>query len=109
MKDSPGSTGNPATAASVSRRCQFCGGSSLRRSRLRGSDLPWLLVLHWPVRCRRCSKRQFVFFTIARQIIAASAPHAPEEHSGGSWQNFTANESPALRNDKHGSDHEGER
>ena len=108
MKDSPGSTGNPATAASVSRRCQFCGGSSLRRSRVRVSDLPWLLVLHWPVRCRRCSKRQFVFLTVARRIIAASAPHAPEQHSGAVGRTLQPDESPALRNDKHGRDNEGE-
>lgn len=100
MNASTGSTGNPATAA-TSRRCHFCGGASLRRSRLRASDLPWLLVLHWPVRCRRCSKRQHVFLTHARQIIAAHPPHTPEQLAQDSWQNFTANESPALRSDKH--------
>gem|GEM_PF-1254818 len=108
MTDSPGSTGNSATAAPDSRRCQFCGGSSLRRSRLRVSDLPWLLLLHWPVRCRRCSKRQFLFFTEARRVIAATPSHKPEQQSQDSWQSFTTNESPALRNDKHGSDNEGE-
>ena len=106
MNHSTGSTENPT--AKTALRCHFCGGTSLRRSRYRASDLSWLLVLRWPVRCRRCSKRQFVFLTTARRIIAASAPHTPEQHSEGSWQSFTANESPALRNDKHGSDHEGE-
>jgi hypothetical protein len=107
MNDSTGSTGKPRTAATAptSRRCHFCGGASLRRSRLRAFDFPWLLVLHWPVRCRRCSKRQFVFLTDARRIIAASTPHTPEQLAQDSWQNFTANESPALRSDKH----EGER
>ncbi|HEY5329369.1 MAG TPA: hypothetical protein VIJ79_05765 [Acidobacteriaceae bacterium] len=100
------STGNPETAATTLRRCHFCGGSSLRRSRLRATDVPWLLVLRWPVRCRRCSKRQHVFLTDARRIIAASAPHTPKQSSKDSWQSFTANESPALRSDKHD---EGER
>jgi hypothetical protein len=105
MNASPGSTGNPETA-SILRRCHFCGGSSLRRSRLRASDLPWLLVLHWPVRCRRCSKRQHVFVTTARQIITSSTPQTSEQRTQDSWQNFTANDSPELRSDKH---NEGDR
>ena len=98
MNASTGLTGNPETAAATARRCHFCGGASLRRSRLRASDLPWLLVLHWPVRCRRCSKRQHVFLTDAQRIIAANTP---ELRMQDSWQNFTTNESPALRNDQH--------
>jgi len=101
MNNSTGSTGNPATAATTTRRCHFCGGASLRRSRLRASDLPWLLVLHWPIRCRRCSKRQFVFMTTARRMLAANVPHTPEKLAQDSWQSFTANDSPALRSDKH--------
>jgi hypothetical protein len=106
MNHSTGSTGNPETAATTLRRCHFCGGASLRRSRLRFSDLLWLLVLRLPVRCRRCSKRQFVFLTEVQRINAVSTPRTPEQHSEDSWQSFTANESPALRNDKHD---EGER
>jgi hypothetical protein len=103
MNRSTGSTGGPETAATppASRRCQFCGGSSLRRSRLRATDVPWLLLLHWPVRCRRCSKRQHVFLTEAQRIIAAGTHHIPQQQSQESWQDFTANQSPALRSDQH--------
>jgi hypothetical protein len=106
MNHSTGPTGNPEAAVGTPRRCHFCGAGSLRRSRLRFSDLPWLLVLHLAVRCRRCSKRQFVFLPDAQQIIATSTPHTPQQHTEDSWQNFTANESPALRGEKHD---EGER
>ena len=110
MNDSTGSTGNAETSATASiRRCHFCGGASLRQSRLRPSDLPRVLVLLWPVRCRRCCKRQFIFLIDARRIIAASAPQTPEQQSQDSWQSFTANDSPALRSDKSGNGHEGER
>jgi hypothetical protein len=95
------STGNPETAAITIHRCHFCGAASLRRSRLRFSDFPWLLVLRFPVRCRRCSKRQFVFLTDARQINAASSPHRLQQQSQDSWQSFTASDSPPLRSDKH--------
>ena len=102
MNASTGPTGSPRTAATTSTyRCHFCGGASLRRSRLRGTDLPWVLVLRWPVRCRRCSKRQFVFVTDARRIITASKPQTQDQLAQQSWQNFTASESPALRSDKH--------
>jgi hypothetical protein len=100
------STGNPETAAAPLRRCHFCGAASLRRSRLRATDFAWLLMLHFPVRCRRCSKRQHVFLTEARRINAASTPHTPKQQPKDSWQSFTATESPALRSDKHD---EGER
>ena len=70
---------------------------------------PWLLVLHWPVRCRRCSKRQFVFLMYARQIIVASPPQNQEQLAQDSWQNFTTSESPALRSDQHSTDNEGVR
>jgi DNA-directed RNA polymerase subunit RPC12/RpoP len=40
--------------------CYQCGSTSLRASHFRGDDLTELLMLHWPVRCRSCSERQFV-------------------------------------------------
>lgn len=101
MNRSNGSTGNPETAApALKSHCRFCGGTSLRRSRLRASDFPTVLLLHWPVRCRRCGKRQFVFITVARQLPAANAPHTPEQLYEDSWQSFTSNESPTLRSEK---------
>jgi len=106
MNAPTGSPGNQKAVANA-RRCNFCSAASLRRSRLRASDFPWLLVLHWPVRCRRCSKRQFVFLTYARKIIAATPPQNPDQLAQDSWQNFTTSESPALRSDRPGKDSEG--
>jgi hypothetical protein len=40
--------------------CYQCGSSQLRASHFRSDDLTELLLLHWPVRCRSCSERQFV-------------------------------------------------
>jgi DNA-directed RNA polymerase subunit RPC12/RpoP len=40
--------------------CYQCGSQYLRRSHFRGDDMMELLRLHWPVRCRSCSERQFV-------------------------------------------------
>jgi DNA-directed RNA polymerase subunit RPC12/RpoP len=40
--------------------CYQCGSEFLRRSHFRSDDLTELLRLHWPVRCRSCSERQFV-------------------------------------------------
>lgn len=40
--------------------CRFCGLSNLRTSRLRLGDLPRLVLLHYPVRCRECKMRSYV-------------------------------------------------
>ena len=49
----------------VPLHCQFCVGQRFRRSHLRMSDLPQLLLMRYPVRCTRCGQRQTVSFTIA--------------------------------------------
>jgi ribosomal protein L37E len=39
--------------------CAFCGNPQFRRSRLRASDIPELLMLRYPLRCTRCGQRQY--------------------------------------------------
>jgi hypothetical protein len=45
--------------------CHSCGSSELRISRLRNEDLGKLLSLRYPVRCRVCRERTFVFLLYA--------------------------------------------
>jgi len=40
--------------------CLWCESSSVRNSRLRLADIPRLLLLRWPVRCRACDERYYV-------------------------------------------------
>jgi len=77
--------------------CRFCSEPSLRRSRIRPLDFMWIVILHWPVRCLRCSKRQYVVWTHARYAISWRAPHAPELRQRESWRHFTSvNEAAAV-------------
>jgi hypothetical protein len=41
--------------------CHGCGSSELRISRLRRADLGKLLSLRYPVRCRVCRERDYIF------------------------------------------------
>ena len=39
--------------------CRICGRSDFRAARFRERDLPHLLLLQYPVRCRTCSERSY--------------------------------------------------
>lgn len=41
-------------------KCPSCGSGDFRPSRLRGEDIPLLLGLQYPVRCRTCRERMYV-------------------------------------------------
>lgn len=56
-------------------QCQFCVGRTFRRSRLRSADLPQLFFMRYPVRCRRCSQRQMVSFTVAGISVPSHVRH----------------------------------
>jgi len=71
------------------RVCRFCNIGALRRSRMRREDVPWLLALRWPVRCLRCSKRQYLFWPMALQALSSHTPHSPELLAKQSWQTYT--------------------
>jgi hypothetical protein len=49
-------------------KCEQCGSIKLRTSRLQRMDLPHLLLLQLPVRCRSCSKRRYVGLRLALQL-----------------------------------------
>jgi len=44
--------------------CPFCGRCCLSTSRLRRSDLPQLLIGFFPMRCRDCVYRFFVWLPL---------------------------------------------
>jgi hypothetical protein len=41
--------------------CKSCGAEDFRTSHLRGSDLGQLVMLRYPIRCRVCKERDFIF------------------------------------------------
>jgi hypothetical protein len=50
----------------------MCGSSDFRTSRLRGEDLRYLFLLHFPVRCRACFRRDHVSLSTWLKIRQAS-------------------------------------
>jgi hypothetical protein len=69
--------------------CQFCSGRKFIRSGLRGSsDLIALLTLRYPVRCRRCSERQYTDFLTASMALSAGnrgMTHSKTRTTWGTW------------------------
>jgi hypothetical protein len=45
----------------MSTICRDCGNSNFRTSHFRLEDVLRLLLLQYPVRCRVCEKRSFIF------------------------------------------------
>jgi hypothetical protein len=41
--------------------CSMCGASDFRTSRFRRSDFARLFSFQYPVRCRNCQQREYVF------------------------------------------------
>ncbi len=73
-----------ALTGGIPIQCQFCVGRSFRRSRLRTADLPQLLMMRYPVRCRRCSQRQMVSFTVAGISVPSHVRHKQRSTSQSS-------------------------
>lgn len=63
-------------------QCQFCVGRNFRRSRWRKGDLKQLLLMRYPVRCLRCSQRQWVSFSVAAISVPSHVKHVPERAAG---------------------------
>jgi hypothetical protein len=59
--------------------CKLCGSTKFRVSRLRLPDLSHLIVLHYPIRCRVCYKREFVSLLKALKIRRANKARHEEE------------------------------
>ena len=77
----PPITDDAIAVGGIPIQCQFCVGRSFRRSRLRSSDLPQLLLMRYPVRCRRCSQRQMVSFTVAGVSVPSHVRHKQRRSS----------------------------
>jgi hypothetical protein len=60
--------------------CHICGTNNFRRSRILKSDLPYLLHLQYPVRCRHCHERIYIgllpALTLPRPVYATRRMHA---------------------------------
>jgi hypothetical protein len=76
---------SPNTAGATPARCQFCPGRAFRRSRLRFSDVPSLLLMRYPVRCMLCSKRQLVTFTTAGLSVSSSVKQLKTRDRAQEW------------------------
>lgn len=68
----------PAATNGLAIQCQFCMGQNFRRSRFRKIDWRQLVLMRYPVRCLRCSQRQWVSFTVAGISLPSHAKHVPE-------------------------------
>ena len=79
--------------------CPFCGNSNFRRSRLRFTDLAEILMLRYPVRCTRCSQRQFTDLYIAMMSYAPKFRGQRAVQGEESWKNWTGQNSysPSVR------------
>ncbi len=60
--------------------CPHCGSAKFRASKLRVLDLPRLLILRYPVRCRICYKRKFVGILLAMKVRRADKIRHEEVH-----------------------------
>ncbi|WP_263410839.1 hypothetical protein [Terriglobus tenax] len=70
-------------------RCLFCPGTSFRRSKLRTSDLPQVLLLRYPVRCLTCSQRQYASIPVAGLSVPASVRHSRAPRPQETWKSWT--------------------
>ena len=59
----------------ISLKCIECSSSKLRPSRLRSKDLERLLLFQYPIRCRRCHRRDYVGLQrVLWQVCKAQRP-----------------------------------
>ncbi len=65
-------------------RCNLCGSTTFRLSRLRVSDLPRMVFLQYPVRCRICYKRGFTSLLLAWRMRREDKLRHQKNHGKGS-------------------------
>ncbi len=72
--------------------CTFCGHARFRRSRLRFNDLAELLMLRYPLRCMRCSQRQYNAVNVAMMSMPprSAGGRTTTDAPGSDWQSWTA-------------------
>jgi C4-type Zn-finger protein len=66
----------------MSFKCPACGQSKLRPAKFRFTDLPYLLFLLTPVRCRSCNQRFFLFVTKTEAIRRENRIHRLKQDAG---------------------------
>jgi hypothetical protein len=68
--------------------CKSCGLYDFRISRFRRSDFPFLMKLLYPVRCRNCYERAYVFlfraFRISREAKLRRKKRSREREASAS-------------------------
>ena len=57
-------------------RCAKCQSTSVRLSKVRGWDIFRLFPLLYPIRCRDCHARSFVFLSVALALKKQRKKHA---------------------------------
>ncbi len=57
----------------MTKQCPICSSTDLRLSRVRKGDLIRLVLLMYPIRCRECMRRSFVFLPKARLYRQSAA------------------------------------
>ncbi len=62
--------------------CFLCRSNNMRLSRIRLADLPRLLQLEFPVRCRNCFRRTFVKLGEAWPLITGKKASSPRNGEG---------------------------
>lgn len=78
-------------------KCLYCSSTTFRRSKMREIDVLHLALLEYPVRCLRCSQRQYVPFIMAALSVSSRVRHPslPRAHeTWGAWTGGTE-QSPA--------------
>jgi hypothetical protein len=66
----------------MAKHCPFCFSTDIRLSRIRHGDFIRLVLLMYPVRCRECLGRSFVFLPLAplyRQSTGADHAKKPQK------------------------------
>jgi len=82
----------------------MCSGQEFRRSRLRNDDITHLLLLTYPVRCLRCSERQYVSLVVAALSISSNIrqpkPTQRRSNAPSSQTNWSEPSDMVLRSQK---------
>lgn len=61
--------------------CAYCYENKLHRSHLRIVDLPFLLLMQYPVRCHVCRRRQSIALAPAMRLAATEQGPRPRVHA----------------------------
>ena len=70
--------------------CRNCGGRRFHRSTLRSFDFIQLLGLRYPVRCVRCSQRQYVDFLTASLVYPTKGQAQSRRRPRQNWRQWTS-------------------